>query len=240
MYPTDLNGIYFNGIYIHEPMGLLTNFIMAVAGIALFLKLRSSEHGLINQMAYFLLFLGLASVGGIFTHGFPTYLGETGFFWLWSLKNTMVPIANYFAVMGLISALNPERASRLKPWMGVKIIAVSSLLVMTFSFLPAVIDLAFTYILALTLCMRARKFLPGAIAFRNAFAIAILSGTFYVVRWDIHPLWMNHKDIVHLFVLLSMWYIYRGIRAYEAGLSATDSLPEMERLGYFKSTDTIV
>lgn len=212
MYPVDLNGVYLHGIYIHEPSGLISNFLMAIFGIYCFVNLRPFRNHLQRHYALFLLFLGLASVGGIFTHGFPTHLGEQLFFWAWFLKNSLVPVANYFAAMAIIPALYPESLRGYKPFFIGKAIVVVILLYVFYSFLPAVADLAVTYIFALILSIKAIGKVAGAVQFRNAFVIAILSGTLYLVKYDIDPLWLNHKDIVHVFVLFSIWFIYKGVK----------------------------
>lgn len=212
MYPVEMNGVYLDGMYIHEPSGLISNFLMAVLGVFCFVKLRPFGNDLQRYFGLFLMFLGLASVGGIFTHGFPTLLGERLFFWIWLLKNALVPLANYFAAMAIISAVYPGLVRGFKIFLTFKAFAVVILLYLTYSFMPAVIDLAVTYIFVLVLSIQAIGRVGGAVWFRNAFLVAILSGTLYLVKYDIDPLWLNHKDIVHVFVLFSMWFIYKGVR----------------------------
>jgi hypothetical protein len=221
MYPVELNGIYVAGIYVHEPSGLISNFLMAVVGIWCFVQLRELRGSLEQNFGRFLLFLGLASVGGLFTHGFPLLLGETGFFWLWWLKNALVPIANSFATLAIFTVLYPRYSKEMVIGLIVKSILVIGLLFQLYSFLPAVLDLAVTYVFVLVLSIKAIGSVAGALKFRNAFLIAILSGSLYLVKYDIHPLWLNHKDIVHVFVLWSMLLIYRGAREHHLAEGAS-------------------
>ncbi len=221
MYPTEFDGLTIAGIYIHEPGGALTNLLLAIWGYYLYFRLSGIHEPFGKYWRYFILMLALASTGGILTHGFPQLFGLGVFFALWSSKNAFVPVGNYLATMAFIIALFPERMAKLRKLFAAKAMLVILSAMVLYSFTPIAIDLGVTYILIIVLAQNYRKDLPGAVYFRNAFGIAILSGTSYIMKFDLDKHWLTHKDIVHVFVYLSMWFIYLGIREYEARIQVT-------------------
>jgi len=214
MYPEDLSGLHVSGVYIHEPGDLIMNIALAILGFILFFKIGLFRSIFERYLGLFLLMLALASVGGIFTHGFPTYLGPLNFYLLWAFKNSLISLGNYFVVMAFAHVLLPQKGDKLNLIMILKAIISIVLLFVTSSFVPIAADLALTYFIVLFLIFKYKNKLPGYHHFSTAFIVAVISGFSYVIRYDFDPLWFTHKDIVHLFVLFSMWKIYRGIRYF--------------------------
>jgi len=212
MYPEDLTGLHISGVYIHEPGDLIMNIAIAILGFILFFKIRPFRSIFQRYLGLFLLMLALASVGGIFTHGFPTYLGPLNFYLLWAFKNSLISLGNYFVIMAFAHVLLPQKSNQFNWIMILKAMISIVLLFATSSFVPVAADLALTYFIVLFLIFKYKNKLPGSHHFLTAFIVAVLSGFSYVVRYDIDPLWFTHKDIVHLFVLFSMWKIYKGIQ----------------------------
>jgi len=206
-YPADLSGVQVAGIYIHEPGGFISNVAVCITSFLLVLFIGRPENSVQKNWKLFILFIGLGALGGSFTHGLPTYLGEKLFFWVWALKNSFVPIANYFASIDVL----PK-----KKWIrAVLVIKVAIVIVALFisgKFLPAVLDLAMTYLIVIYFANRLIKVNKAYRYFRNAFILGLLSGTLYIIKYDLDPLWFTHKDMVHIFVIISLIMIYTGVK----------------------------
>ncbi len=215
MYPTSFNGLTFGNLYVHEPGGALTNLILVLWGALILFRMAHFSKPFSQNWKLFVLFLSLASLGGIFTHGFPNLFSPRFFFILWGLKNMLIPLACFYGSMGFIKILMPERYSTLRLLFAIKALLIVVALFSTYNFTPVAIDLAFTYILIIILAVRSENIIAGASLFRNAFLIAVFSGIAYIVKIDIDPHWFTHKDIVHVFVYICLWLIYRGVEVYE-------------------------
>lgn len=218
MYPVDTSGLFFGNVYIHEPGGLVTNLLILFLSVFLVSKMRGIRGPWITKWRLFLLCLGIASFGGIFTHGLPLLFTEEGFYRVWGVKNSFVPIGNFFASAALIpfvarSASQVRRGGSLQLWtlfFAGKAAAVIFLLFYTRSFSPAVIDLALTYFLAIGATAGMRSYIPGASVLLAAFLTAVVSGFMYLTPWHFDPHWFTNSDAVHIMVLVSMYLIYRG------------------------------
>lgn len=206
-YPTDLTGIEIGGIYIHEPGGLLSNVAVCVLSFLIVLSIGKTQNAFQKNWKAFILCIGIGAFGGSFTHGFPTYLGEHLFFWVWAVKNSFVPLANYFASKDVLPNLKWIRIILIA-----KMFAIILALFITGKFLPAVIDLSITYILVIIFANRLIRPSNSYSIIRNAFILALLSGTLFIIKYDVNELWFTHKDMVHVFIIISLIMIFRAIK----------------------------
>lgn len=209
MYPENLDGIYFDDIYVHEPGALISNAAICALSFVLYLFLGKSTSRFYSDWKNFILFIGIGAFGGLFTHGFPTYLGEMGMYIMWGVKNTFVVFANFFAAMAVVRRC--EKFDFYRRLLLAKAVLVSIALFSFYSFLPAVIDLAFTYILVIYMLTASPATDRASRVLRGAFILAFLSGFLYLIKYDVDRLWFTHKDMVHVFVLISLLLISRAL-----------------------------
>lgn len=214
MYPETITGLHLHGVYIHEPGSVITNFFILLWSVVLLIRLKANGGFWTDYWRIFLLCLGLASFGGMFTHGVPLMFTKTEFYALWGLKNAFIVIGNLFATMALLRVhfvrLLSFTGNGLLIFLVLKAVVVLALMVSSKSFTPVVIDLGFTYIFALATTFYYRnQFSASALLFK-AFLIAFLSGLLYTFPWHVHPQWLTNSDVVHIFALWSMAYIARA------------------------------
>lgn len=218
MYPVDNSGLFFGSVYIHEPGGLVTNLLILILSVFLVAKMRHLHGSWIVKWRLFLTCLGIASFGGIFTHGLPLLFSKEEFYLVWGIKNSFVPMGNFFASVALFpyaarACIRLKGRSALRLWsilFAAKAVVVVFLLFYTRTFSPAVVDLAVTYILAIGATAGMRSIIPGASLLLLAFLTAFFSGFMYLTYWHLDPHWFTNSDAVHVMVLVSMWLIYRG------------------------------
>jgi len=212
MYPEVLSGITVSGIYINEPGGLITDLMIGILCLILLLKLPPPRDAFQKYWALFIAMIGLGGIGGALVHGFPTVLGSSLFYWMWSLKNVFLPIGNYFAAFVMLSVAFPSMIRKLNILLIIKLVVANAFMFYTYSFLPIVIDIALTYFLVIWLSIRLMRIIPAYKQIRNAFLVVLFSGVLYLVKYDIDPIWFSHKDLVHVFVLISVYLIYKAIK----------------------------
>ncbi len=210
MYPKVLDGIEVNGIYVHEPGGVLSNLLIVLVCITLLKSIGNTQNDFQKYWRLFIVFIGLGAAGGMISHGFPTYLGEEGFFWVWAIKGAFIPVANVFAAFGVLCA-TPYFTNKWKNIFWIKAIIVTALLMITYSFLPVVIDLLVTYIFVLIKASKLKKNRKDFALIFNSFLFALVTGLLFPFKLDVHHLWFTHKDIAHIFAIVSLVIVYKAI-----------------------------
>jgi len=212
LYPEIFDGLRIGGVYVHEPGALLSNFALAMTGWIVFFALRKRGDEISRRWSLFAMFLALGTTGGMWVHGFPHLFSPRAFYLLWAVKNSCVPLADFFA-LSACAAYVPTR------WQTTYLVAIAAkaftavfLLFLTYSFLPAAVDLGLSYAAILVLTFSDRRRTTYAKWIFRAFLTALLSGLLYVFKWDVDPVWFSHKDMVHLFAILSLCMIFRANR----------------------------
>ncbi len=208
MYPSELTGLEFSGVYIHEPGSVLSNLLIVIACILFLAKLKPIQTQFAKNWKLFIGILGLAAFGGMISHGIPTYLGRTGFYIVWALKGILVPLANVYAIKG---ALSSEQNSKYGRLIWIKVILASIALCVVYNFVPAIVDLLISYIVILIVSFKKKDMKQYAWIYYS-FLFAFLTGLLFPFKVDIDPIWFNHKDLAHLFAVISLWLIYRAVR----------------------------
>lgn len=199
---------------MHEPGGVLTNFILLVIGTYVCLSLRHRSDVYARYWSRFVLLLSLASAGGLVTHGFPQVLSPNGFFLLWWAKNALIPLACTYALYGALALRPGFRQIGALPAIAAlaKAAVVMALMAYFYSFNPVAADLGITYFVVIGLAWPYRAVHPGARLLVWAFAVAVAGSISFIIKYDPHPHWLTHKDVVHVVVYASLVLIYRSVR----------------------------
>lgn len=215
MYPEVLSGVTIHGIYIHEPGGFITDMMIAVFCLSALFRLPQPKDDFQKYWSLFIVMIGFGGLGGAVVHGFPTVLGEELFFWLWGLKNVFISVGNWFAVYVILAVLYPRQKKRIHTVLVAKMVVVNLVMFYTFSFVPIVVDIALTY--GLVIYFSGKLILPinAYKTIRTAFLIAFFSGFLYIFKVDIDEVWFSHKDLAHIFVIISIYFIYRAVKERE-------------------------
>ncbi|MGB3464048.1 MAG: hypothetical protein WBA74_02215, partial [Cyclobacteriaceae bacterium] len=161
----------------------------------------------------FIICIGVAATGGVISHGFPTYLTPEQYFAVWWVKNDFVLLGNLFGALAVFT-LTDVSPRKLTIVLVSKFVIAAFLLFVLFDFLPAVIDLALTYFTILIITwnkteLQSTKFL------KLSFLIALLSGIFYLFPFNALDGWFTNKDAVHVFAIISLFFVSKAIQAME-------------------------
>lgn len=200
LYPTELTGIAFYSIYVHEPGSLITN--IAIVLVSFILYSRSQTRPLSSfqsYWSYFILCIGIGALGGMIVHGFPNLLSEKAFFILMASKNSFIAIANYFAAMAMFTLIYRKPAKLPGILFLLKSFAVIAFLFITNSFTPAVIDLSFTYFFVLIVTLRYASNREDVLSIRNAFIVALLSGPIFLLGYDLGSIMVHTQGYITYF-----------------------------------------
>lgn len=162
----------------------------------------------------FVVCVGLAATGGVVSHGFPTYLSPEQYFSVWWIKNDFILLGNLFAGLAIFSltSFSPRKMTAILVF---KLVLAASLLYVTFDFLPAVVDLALTYIAILIISWNRTEIL-GVKYLKQSFLIALISGVFYLFPFNLLNGWFTNKDAVHVFVIVSLILVSKAVRKVDS------------------------
>lgn len=212
-YPTELTGQEIGGIYVHEPGALVTNIAIALTCFALAivhkeLKIKESKY-----WALFIISIGVAATGGVISHGFPTYISPEQYFAVWWVKNDFILLGNLFAGLAVFSLI-PFPRRKLKLILVAKFVVVALLMFVTYDFLPAVIDLALTYVAILVITWNKAEVAEAKIL-KRSFLIALFSGILYLFPFNWFGGWFTNKDAVHVFAVVSLVFVSKAVNVIE-------------------------
>lgn len=213
-YPTELTGQEIAGVYIHEPGALVSNFAIALTCLIIGVSVGRLKYRTSKLWLLFVISIGIAASGGMISHGFPTHISPDQFFGVWWVKNCFVLSGNFFAALAVFQ-LTAVRTKKIVILLAVKFVLLSALLFTTFNFLPAVVDLAFTYLVILGITW-GRKDKPGVGLLKRSFLIALVSGLFYLFPFSLLNGWFTNKDAVHVFAIISLIMVSKAIGQMES------------------------
>jgi hypothetical protein len=213
-YPTQLTGQEIGGIYIHEPGALVSNIAIALTCFTIAIFYRNVKKRESRFWVLFIISLGVAATGGVLSHGFPTYLTPEEYFAVWWVKNDFVLLANLFSSLAIFS-LTAFPIRKLTYVLIAKFILAAFLLFIAFDFLPAVFDLAITYIAILIITWNKTE-KAGVKYIKQSFLIALISGFFYLFPFTLLDGWFTNKDAVHVFAIVSLILVAKAVKAIES------------------------
>lgn len=198
---------------IHEPMTLLTDYMLGA--LCVILAIRLLRHGPHTSRkpwaAAFGACAGAALLGGTY-HGFLHWLDEQVSDWLWKATLLQIGLGAFCATVATARAHLTASAQRVVMVVaGLKLAAYAAGALSTDTFLIAIIDytLAFCFVLA----VHAWAWLRGGdLAGRwvvLGVIVSFLAAGIQAAGIAPHPQF-NHNDLYHVVQMAGMWLLYKG------------------------------
>lgn len=204
------------GIPVHEPMTVFTDFIISTIAVLFYFKLKKINALAVYYWRFFFLFFGISTFVGAFSHAF--FLIHDG----WMYKSFWLPMqlingmAVYFAQQAtLVSVL--KTSSSKKTWEKIykfQLIAFMIAVPLFQNFLVTVIENAFGLIPVMIMHYRYKKHYAKTLA--NGIAISFLTAIIHLSKFSLHA-YFNYNDIAHVFIMISLWVMYKGVKNCPAG-----------------------
>lgn len=211
----DYTYITIFGVIVFEPVTIFTNILVALFCLYSYLKINLFKFKLANQWAWFFLLIGVSSLIGSAAHGAHFQLGKFFFKTTLFLMNAVSLIAIYFCfkAANTYSTINKPNASRYATYFVIFWILI--LLVFTFiknDFLLIKIHAGIVLVYSLTVhYLTYRKNQKGSGFITAGILISFLSIIVHSMKFSFSD-WFNYKDIAHVIMLLSLYFIYQGIK----------------------------
>ena len=198
---------------IHEPMTLLTDYLLGALCVLLAMRLRRGGSKT-SRARWSLAFLGCAAaafLGGTY-HGFLPWLDGSVAAPLWKATLLSIGLAAYCATVATAqSRLSPRWVRPVRVVAGVKLCAYAGVVLSTDAFLIAILDysVAFGFVVAVYGAAWIRR---GDVA--APWVVAGVMTSFFAAGIQAagiapHPQF-NHNDLYHVVQMVGMWLLYEG------------------------------
>jgi hypothetical protein len=197
---------------IHEPMTLLTDYVLCVAALIFGVRLWPGLR--LWSLAFFCTAAG-SLFGGTY-HGFAPYLTPLAEFVLWQTTVLSLGLTSFFLLAGsgrhfVVIAL-------------VKFIVFASWMITHDEFIWVIVDYgaAFLLIGVAQIIAWTRSRAQSAPWFLGSVVVAVLAAAVQASRLTIHPRF-NHNDLYHVIQLVALWLLFR------AGVRMSETVPPTSR-----------
>ncbi len=203
--------ISIGAVRIHEPVTVLTDIIIAVLAIYFYNQLKRNAGTATAHWSRFFLFLGLATFTGSFSHAlFEIHEGwHYKFFWL--SMQIINGIGIYFAQQAtLCSVLEHSTHKSFWKWSYViQFVLFIAALLLIQKYIVSVLENAIGLIPILILHYKNKANYAKIIA--NGISISFLTAIVNLTKLSFNA-YFNYNDIAHVFIMMSIFVMYKGIK----------------------------
>lgn len=227
----EVTSVNWGGIIITEPMTAFTNLLLSILGITFFLSLKKNNSGNIvtTYWSNFFLFFGTATFIGVITHGFTLYLGDIGYKFLKTVMNLINMVGILYSVKATITYASyndvvTKKANKI--FLSLFVLFSSLTIIVNFLNMPpkfnnfvfvtinSAISLVFVVFVYYKSYKNGNK-LSGNLLF--GMGISFITVYIFLAKVTISE-WFNHKDISHVIMMVSIYFVYRGAILNEKSL----------------------
>lgn len=225
--------IQIGNLIIGEPMTSLTDIGIAITSFICVARIRNrlNESGFYNAWRMFFLFMGISTSIGTIAHALNGSRAVELFNILWMCMITASSIAVFFANEATIRFMNPNATAR-KYMQAINSIALLIFIVLTFALndfeifkYHAAAGVLFIFFTHLTAWIRSHWGSGWLVA---GMGLSICTVFIHTIEFSFST-WFNYKDISHVIMVLSLIFIYNGIRAMNDSLVLSNYKARMGR-----------
>ncbi len=211
----DYTYITLFGFKLFEPVTILTNSFITIYCLFVYFRTLRFKHQISRHWGIFFLLMALSSLLASATHGIHEQLGDTFLEVSWFLMNSVSLVGIYFFYRATFIYSNLQKENSGQTYNYGIVLWMISLLVITFflnNFLLVKIHAGIVLFYSL---------IVHYITFRNKHAgsgyivagiiISFMSIVVHSFKFSFGE-WFNYKDISHVIVLISMIFLFKGVK----------------------------
>lgn len=216
----DYTSIDLFGFTLWEPMVAVTNLSLFILSLFVYRRLNATGLDYAQHMGRFLLLIGSAAVFGAIAHGIHYDYGKTAFFIVVYISNALSLISAYFCFASTLALAQRGKKSTshwllkgLATW--IALMLVVTLIRNSFLIVKIHAGVILFYSLVVHILDWRRHKASGSALVVLGYAASFLSILVHSLGISLHE-YFNHKDLAHVFMILSMLLIYLGARRNSA------------------------
>jgi hypothetical protein len=204
--------IVFGAFAIHEPVTVLTDYIITIIAFVYYWKL-SSTNEVVKNWRLFFLFISLSTFFGGSSHAlFAVHEG-------WKYKSLWLPmqfvngLAVYYAQKAtLLSVLkNSENYNAWKLSYIIQLVVYYIALIIVQKYIVTILDNAIGLIPIMILHFRARIKEPYQEYIAYGILVSFITAIVHGLKFSLHD-YFNYNDIAHVFIMISLTIMYMGVK----------------------------
>ena len=192
---------------IHEPMVMLTDYILSAASIVFAVRLWQAG---VRPWALAFAFTAMGSLLGGTYHGIGPQLDPRVDAALWKLTVYTIGLASFFLLTGAAVAATTGKTRRALVLTAVlKFVAYATWMIQHDYFIYVIVDYGLSLIIIAALYTIAWRRSAASPAVLSSIALAVIAAIVQQSRVSLHPNF-DHNALYHVIQLASLWMLYRG------------------------------
>lgn len=219
MIPYQNPTIYLGNLRIDEPITALTDILFSVMCVYAFLKTKSlSSYKAANLYRWFFLLTGFSTLTAALTgHAFLYYFGAEAKIYGWLFGVVSLMFAPFAAIY---HTKNHMKESLFKPLLIIVVIEVIIAFILTImihSFVVVEIHMAFGLLLIVSVLEYMNYKDSKSVLSKNMIigvGICVIAVMCHVLKLAISK-WFNHIDLSHVFMIISVYVMYKGVSLFQ-------------------------
>jgi hypothetical protein len=206
----------FGSFIINEPMGSLTNVLIALTALVAFSKIVRIQHST-EYLRYWKLFFITMSVSMFYagcTHAFKWMFTPEQYKYVWLSMNLLGIVPTFFATQASLS-INPNKFFNPIVYTLLMLVIVFTIAYNDFTFVKIAAALGvFSTIYIHALLIKRVQFAPSQLIIAGM-CLGVFTIVVHTLKISLHT-WFNYKDISHVIMAVSVWILHLGVNRYDA------------------------
>lgn len=221
---TEKISLDFFGLILFEPMTVLTDLILFLICLFFTSELhKNTTLKIVNRWKLFFVFIGISTFLGAVTHGLFHYPEGRIFLSVYLSMHIASGYAVYFAESATIHLFASNKSKALlKKLIVLKLFLMIIATLYFQNFMVVVINTALGFLSIIW--FKTIKYFKGHIGsgfISTGIIFAILTGIIHGNKISLHA-WLNHNDISHFILMISLSLIFIGVRKTKLELEETE------------------
>lgn len=202
--------IYIGGFAIHEPVTVLTDYIITVLAFIYFLKIKPTN-AISRNWRLFFLFLSVSTLFGGTAHALFAVHEGPAYKSVWLTMQIINGLAVYFAQHAtLVSVLKDSPNKKLWKYSYIiQLLVYYIVLLIVQKYVVTIVDNALGLITIMVLHLTARKKEEYQKFIAYGILISFITAIVHGAKLSIHD-YFNYNDIAHVFIMISLSVMVKG------------------------------
>ncbi len=203
-----------NFLGLSEPVTTLTDYLITVFCLFFYFKLNKDQSETIKNWRLFFLLFGISTFLGGSVHGFFSVREGLGFNIVWLTSQVISIVSTWYAQRATLSSIlvNSSNKHYWRISYNLQLIVFIISVFIFHSFMVVIVNTAVGLIPVMMLHFKNSKTDKTNAWVGYGIAVSFLTALVNATKVAIDPVYFNHKDIAHLFIILTLSIMYVGIK----------------------------
>lgn len=204
--------IYIGNLAIHEPVTVLTDYIITILGFFFYYQLsKEGKNTVIRNWSLFFGSMGLSTLLGGCSHAFFTVHEGISYKTVWLSMQIVNGLAIYFAQQATLSSLlaNSKYAHIWKLSYTIQFIIFIITLLIFQKYVVTVIENIIGFIPIMIIHLKQKETYYKKIGY--GILISFITAIVHSTKISLHD-YFNYNDIAHVFIMISIYVMYLGAK----------------------------